>query len=208
MASKKPIAGVLASFFKGASIVIIGVIAVAALTALTGGNVTVWIDSGGLPSIQSGADARMAIPISGTLAQRGVASVEGVRGLMLYDHGPAELRLANTAIVVILLAAAFWILREFSGLFGALRDRKFFLSSNAGRIRRVGWAVIAGEIARAAIVCFETTYARDHFTIEGLRLESYFHINVFAIVCGLIILVLAEAFREGTRLQDDASLTI
>jgi hypothetical protein len=31
---------------------------------------------------------------------------------------------------------------------------------------------------------------------------------VFAIINGLIILVIAEVFREGTRLDEDRSLTI
>jgi hypothetical protein len=197
-----------ARLFQGASIVIFVVVAIAAFTALAGGNVAVWIDAGGLPSIEAGPQARMAIPISGTLTARGAASVERVRGMLRFEGGPNAIRVANTAIVVLLLAAACWILREFSGLFLSLGKRQFFLAANAARIRRVGWAVIGGEVLRAALVCFETTYARDHFTVEGLRLESHFQINGFAILCGLIILVLAEAFREGTRLQDDASLTI
>jgi hypothetical protein len=201
-------AAVLARLFQGASIVIFVVIAFAAITALAGGNVTVWIDSGGLPSIESGPHARMAIPISGALTGQRAVSVDRVRGLLRFEGGPATIRVANTGIVVLLLAAACWILREFSALFVSLRERRFFLPANAARIRRVGWAVIAGEIARAAIVCFETTYARDHFRVEGLRLESHFQLNAFAIVCGVMILVFAEAFREGTRLQDEASLTI
>ena len=208
METGRSIAAVLARLFQGASIVIFVVITFAAVMALTGGKVTVWIDSGGLPSIESGPHAQMAIPISGTLTQQGGASVDSIRGLLRFEDGPAALRIANTAIVVLLLVAAFWICREFSGLFAALRERQFFFAANATRIRRVGWAVIAGEIARASIVCFETTWARGHFTVEGMRLESHFQINAFAIVCGLMILVLAEAFREGTRLQDEASLTI
>lgn len=208
MAMGRSISAVLARVFQVGSALILIVIAIAALTALAGGNVTVWIDSGGLPSIESGPHARMAIPISGTLAPQGAPSVDRVRGLLRFENGPATLRVANTAIVILLLSAAWWILREFSALFSALRERQFFLPMNAARIRRVGWAVIAMEIARAAIVCFETSYARDHFTVEGLRLESHFQINAFAIVCGMMILVLAEAFREGTPLQDEVSLTI
>lgn len=209
MAIGRSAAAVLERLFQSASIAIFIIIGIAAVTALAGGNVTVWIDSGGLPSIESGPHARMAIPVSGTLSGgEGGASVDRVRGLLRFEGGPVILRVANTAIVILLLAAVCWILREFSALFGALRERQFFLPANAARIRRVGWAVIAGEIARAALVCFETTWARDHFTVEGLRLESHFQINGFAVLCGLMILVLAEAFREGMRLQDDASLTI
>ena len=43
---------------------------------------------------------------------------------------------------------------------------------------------------------------------EGLRFETHADLNVFAIVLGLIILVIAEVFTAGTRLDEDQSLTI
>jgi hypothetical protein len=46
------------------------------------------------------------------------------------------------------------------------------------------------------------------FSADGLRFTARADVNLFAIVNGLIILVLAEVFREGTRLHDDQSLTV
>jgi hypothetical protein len=201
-------AAALARLFQISSIVIVIVVAVAAITALAGGNVTVWLDAAGFPSIEAGPGARMAIPISGTLTVGESSPVASIHGLLKFDGGPAALRVTNTVIVFVLLAGAFWVLREFSSIFRALRGRQFFLPSNAARVRRVGWAVIGAEMVRAAIVCFESSYAARHFTVEGLRLESHFELNVFAIVCGAMILVLAEVFREGLRLHEEASLTI
>ena len=47
-----------------------------------------------------------------------------------------------------------------------------------------------------------------NFAAEGLRFEARPDFNVVAVICGLIILVIAEVFREGTRLDEEQSLTI
>jgi hypothetical protein len=43
---------------------------------------------------------------------------------------------------------------------------------------------------------------------SGLRFAPAVDLNPSTIVAGLVILVIAEVFREGVRLQEDQSLTI
>ena len=47
-----------------------------------------------------------------------------------------------------------------------------------------------------------------HFSADGLRFYASPDINVLAIISGLIILVIAEVFSAGTRLDDEQSLTV
>ena len=47
-----------------------------------------------------------------------------------------------------------------------------------------------------------------HFPAEGLRFDARPDFNILAILYGLIILVIAEVFRAGTRLDEDQSLTV
>jgi hypothetical protein len=47
-----------------------------------------------------------------------------------------------------------------------------------------------------------------HFQANGLRFSAHSEFNVFAIINGLIILVIAEVFRAGTRLDEEQSLTV
>ena len=47
-----------------------------------------------------------------------------------------------------------------------------------------------------------------HFSADGLRFDVRPDFNVFAIITGLIILVIAEVFRAGTRLDEEQSLTV
>jgi hypothetical protein len=72
----------------------------------------------------------------------------------------------------------------------------------------VGFTVIFGELARAALVYFWSYYTSLHFTANGLRFVASTDFNVITIVGGFAILVIAEVFREGTRLHEDQSLTI
>jgi len=89
-----------------------------------------------------------------------------------------------------------------------VRDGKPFAPSNATRMRRIAWIVIVGEFVRATIVYLENSFAATHFTAEGLRFTARADFSVTAIVEGLIILVIAEVFRLGTRLDEDQSLTV
>ena len=93
-------------------------------------------------------------------------------------------------------------------MFRTLRDGRPFVAANATRIRRVAFAVIVGETARAAIVFLTNYYASTHFVAEGLRFDARPDYNIMAILYGLIILVIAEVFRAGARLDEEQSLTV
>jgi hypothetical protein len=107
-----------------------------------------------------------------------------------------------------MFALALWVLGQLRAVFRTLRDGQPFVPANATRIRRVAIGVIAGELAPASIVFFENYYAMTHFAADGLRFNAQPDLNLFAIVDGLIILVIAEVFRAGTRLAEDQSLTV
>jgi hypothetical protein len=116
---------------------------------------------------------------------------------------------AETAVVLIaVLALIMWVLAQLRAVFRTLRAGEPFVSANATRIRRIGYAVISGEVVRAALAYAGMHYAMAHFSIQGVRLEVRPDLNVIAIICGFIILVIAEVFREGTRLDEEQSLTV
>jgi hypothetical protein len=93
-------------------------------------------------------------------------------------------------------------------VFRTLRDGQPFVAANATRLRRIAYAVIAGEVARAVLAYAGMRYAMTHFSVQGVRFEARPDLNVVAIICGLIILVIAEVFREGTRLDEEQALTV
>lgn len=166
-------------------------------------------------------NVEMSIPVSFEVGGGRVpvaAPALGIERAELRDaHGSGTLEfrppsgafLSTTAVLVILaLVCALWVLAQLRAVFRTLRDGRPFVPANARRIRWIGYAVIAGEIVRSAVAFWTSSYVTRHFAAEGLRFDVWPDVNVLAILCGLIILVIAEVFRAGTRLDEEASLTI
>jgi len=115
---------------------------------------------------------------------------------------------ANAVAFIVILAFALFVLRQLRTVLRSLADRNPFVPENAVRIRRIALAVIAGEFARAAIVWAETGYAATHVSIAGVAFNTWPHVSLMTVLLGFIILVIAEVFRAGTRLDEEQSLTI
>jgi hypothetical protein len=114
----------------------------------------------------------------------------------------------NGVVLLIILAFALFVFGQLRAVFRTLSHGQPFVAANATRIRRVALAVIIGEFARSAIVYAENYYAMTHVTIAGLQFDAWPHVSFMTIGYGLIILVIAEVFRAGTRLDEEQSLTI
>ena len=112
--------------------------------------------------------------------------------------------------VVLAVAASAWlyILHQLRGLLAALRAGATFVSQNELRMRRIGIAVIAFELGHALAVWAAGLYLEHTLVARGVRLRAHFALNVTVILLGLLLLVLAAAFRLGTELADDQALTV
>jgi amino acid transporter len=181
--------------------------------------VAVQIESDGSPNVDVGPNVHMSIPVSFNVDARTIhvtapaigiqnAEVRNAQGLLRFVPQGGAFLVANLALVIALLALALWMLAQLRALFRALRDGQPFAPQNAMRVRRIAWTVIAAEVLRSAVVYFENVYAMTYFVADGLRFDAWPHLNLFAIINGLIILVISEVFRAGTRLDEDQSLTV
>ena len=136
------------------------------------------------------------------------AHFEKLRGNLRFPARKGAFFSGSVAVLVLMFGYLLWMVTQLRYVFRALSQRLPFVAGNARRIRRVGWAVLFGEIGRAGIVYFWSYYTSLHFTVSGLRFAASADMNPITIVSGLAILVIAEAFQEGARLQEDQSLTI
>ena len=136
------------------------------------------------------------------------AQLRDLRGALRFPVRKGVLFFTTLVVVIAWIGLLLWVLGQLRGLFRTLRAGQPFVPANAARVRRIAWVVIFGEVAWSAVLFFENYYAMTHFSAAGLRFDARPHVNVFAIINGLIILVIAEVFREGTRLDEDRSLTI
>ena len=136
------------------------------------------------------------------------AEIRDLRGALRFPARTDRFFLLNALLLILMLMVALWGIRLLQGLLRTVRDGHPFVAANARRVRTIGWLVIGGEIARAVIVFVENEYASRYFSVEGLHFTTHADFSVSAIVEGLIILVIAEVFRAGTRLDEEQSLTV
>ncbi|MBV8931291.1 MAG: DUF2975 domain-containing protein, partial [Kutzneria sp.] len=83
-----------------------------------------------------------------------------------------------------------------------------FTPDNAVRVRLIGIAVIVGEAGRAVLEWTISLWLRGHFAAAGINLDTVFAPRVEVLLIGVVIMLLAEILRLGTRLQEDHDLTI
>lgn len=136
------------------------------------------------------------------------AELRDLRGSLRFPLQRGRVFIANSFLLILVMAVGLWLTTELQRVLRTVRDGKPFAPSNAIRVRRIAWVLLAGEVVRATIVYLENSYAATHFTAEGLRFTAHPDLSIAAIVEGLIILVIAEVFRAGTRLDEDQSLTV
>lgn len=136
------------------------------------------------------------------------AEIKAVRAKLRFPVEKGPFLVVNIALVIVLLGLTLWLVTQLRLVFRTLRDGQPFVAANAARIRQVGFAVILGELARAATLYFDSYYTTTHFAATGVRLLATLDISGMAILDGLVILVVAEVFRHGTRLDEEQTLTI
>jgi Protein of unknown function (DUF2975) len=217
---RSPVAPVLFAIVNAAWYLVAVVLVLTVLLTLAGASVAIQIGPDGALNVDAAhPNVTMAIPVSVRIDDRtrrlsapglGIeqAQLFDLQGTLRFPPRWGAFFVANLVLAVCSFGLALWILGLLRSLIGALRAGQPFVAANARRVRLIGWAVIIGEIVRAAVVYFENRYAMTHFAAEGLQFTAQPDISIFAIVHGLIILAVAEVFRVGTRLDEDQSLTI
>ena len=95
-------------------------------------------------------DAKV-LPVSAPSLGIEGAQIEHVRGSLKFSPPPGASLVAPALLgLAIMLALVLFVLGQLRAVFRTLRDRRPFVPANAARIRWIAFAVIAGEIARAA----------------------------------------------------------
>jgi hypothetical protein len=136
------------------------------------------------------------------------ARIEKLRGNLRFPVRNGTFFSASMFLIVLLFGCFLWGLNQLRRVFRSLSRGLVFIPENTLRIRWLGLTIIFGELARAALVYFWSYYTSLHFTANGLRFVASIDFSGTTIIAGLSILVIAEVFREGTRLHEEQSLTI
>lgn len=174
--------------------------------------VSPWVDP---PRIE----VQLALPVSFTIETHAhhlaapalgvdAADLWSTQGSLVFSPHSSTAVAAWTIVLIATIALVLWVIVQLRAIFSTLRAGRPFVPINATRIRRIGWAFMLGEVLRLTFTLVASRYAMTHFTADGLRLGYRTDFDAFAILSGLIILVIAEVFSEATRLAEEQSLTV
>jgi hypothetical protein len=111
---------------------------------------------------------------------------------------PAAVRLAGAELSLIGVVV---IVQRLRRIFASMTAGDPFHPDNVRRLRVIALVLALIEINDYAFG------ALDHFVL-GAKIATGFSLNLTAWFAVLVIVVLAEVFREGARLRRDAELTI
>jgi hypothetical protein len=171
--------------------------------------ITPWVDP---PHIEIGLAVPVAFAVNGDVhaidGSAFHAYFKNAGGSLYFSpFGKADAA-SGTAALVLVIAFALFVIGQLRAVFRTLDAGRPFVAANVTRLRRIGWSFIAGAIAWAAIAYAGSVYATSHFAADAVRLDRLVDVNGAAVLAGAIILAIAEVFREGTRLEEDQSLTV
>jgi len=99
-----------------------------------------------------------------------------------------------------------------ANLFEDLSAGKVFEADSARRLRRIGLAVVGGSLFAPAWSILSIWIFRADLIIPGTRIPWLFFlwakVNLGLLLGGLLLLVVAEAFRIGYKLHEEQQLTV
>jgi hypothetical protein len=126
----------------------------------------------------------------------GVGAVAGHEGII------AGMR----SIMVIGIAAvplAYVVLRKLLRIVESVRVGEPFTGENAGRLRVIAWALLGLELIHVGVVAIASAVSTKE---QPLRFGDDFSVTGWLAI--LLLFVLAQVFREGSRMREELEGTI
>lgn len=104
---------------------------------------------------------------------------------------------------VVVLAVIILVLYRLRRIFMRLVEGRPFLSENVRSLRFIGLAVVAGELVWAAFQYFGQRALADGLESQEIALQAAFTPRFAVMLAGLVLLIVAEIFREGVKMRAD-----
>lgn len=132
----------------------------------------------------------------------GVLGVEAVN--KSFENITPFMALISSVSVIIVAAVFLIIVKQLRYICKTLVTGDPFVPDNARRLRTIWIAVAAGEILRlcSTFVISRISQGTEEMSVVATDLRIYVWFMVLALI------ILAEVFREGARMRQDAKLTV
>ena len=112
------------------------------------------------------------------------------------------------ATAVVAVGGGLIIVNRLKRLFASFRSAEPFRKENATHLRVI-WVTMMGiELCRYALLALTGLLVAAFGAPKGADFSFNLHINLMTWVAILVLIVLAEVFREGARLREEQDLTV
>lgn len=119
------------------------------------------------------------------------------------DVTPGQIA-GGLAMLCVVMPGIIYICYQLRKILQTLADGDPFVSENSNRLTKIAGAIALMEVGRMiAIVCI-----RNLVTFTPAESAPTFSISLVAWAAAVAFFVLSQVFREGTRLREDAKMTI
>ena len=112
------------------------------------------------------------------------------------------------ALILLLLAIGLLVIYQLRRIFATLAGKTPFTGENVLRIRIIGIAVITGALLNSIVHVLIGNYLAGNIHLPGMELNVNLKPDFGGIFLGAVVLILAEVFRYGARLQEEQDLTV
>jgi len=129
-------------------------------------------------------------------------------GKLVFGSTDVTLLLVHFGLLLVWFGAALAIIYELRQVLRTLVDGEPFVQANAMRIHMIGLVIIFMEVAKVVILTLFSVFVRDNFSVEGFTLGVAPRPDLGVILVGLVVLVIAAVFRQGTELQEEQEFTV
>lgn len=129
-------------------------------------------------------------------------------GTARFEDRDAALTVAYLSGVLVYMVPSVALLALLRRFLRHIADGKPFERDNALVLRWIGLIIIGFGVLAQSLRMLMVVVAMNTLTTEGIHLEARLDPDLTVVFIGLVVLVIAEAFRRGTQLQSDVDLTV
>jgi hypothetical protein len=163
-----------------------------------------------------------AISLHSENSAPGDIKVKKFSGRLEINRRSADTRLVARArwlaipVRLLLLAYAFCLFTFLKQLCANMEGGTIFSDLNFNLIRKIGVVLVLGDVVGNALVAASHyvlgSYLSQHATVTGVKAKLSFNpatdIQFEGIITGLVVFLVAEAFRQGLALKQENELTV
>ena len=101
-----------------------------------------------------------------------------------------------------------WLIYVLWKIVQSVQQKNPFIVLNGRRLRIIAFSMIGIELSQGLANLIKMLYLEPRLQFETIIIQSKIHVSFHVIVAGLVILVIAEAFRIGEEMKEEQELTI